>query len=124
MPVLNIDDDDPRILSAVEEARCRWPEFVAAFAAQRPGDEQFAVKAGLKQNGHTEYMWITVRKVTDDCVTGLLGNDPVNLPSLKIGDSVNVAIDEITDWLYIRRGEMMGGFSIKAIQEIMQNSHA
>ncbi len=36
VPVVQVDGDDPRMVAAVEEARARWPEFVAAFETRGP----------------------------------------------------------------------------------------
>lgn len=120
VPIINVADDDPRLLAATAEATRRWPEFVAAFTARRPGDEHFSIKAKFTQDGNTEHMWVQVEQLTEAGVTGLLGNDPAQLAHLKLGDMVTVPLGDIEDWLYVDGKEMVGGFSVKVMQEIME----
>ena len=118
-PVIAVEEDDPRILAAVEEARRRWPEFTAAFTHPSPGQQGFTVKARFADGDTVEFMWVEVTAITPATVTGIVGNEPNLLANVKLGDSAILAIDEIVDWLYVDGEEMVGGFSVKVLQEIM-----
>ncbi|HEX2853404.1 MAG TPA: DUF2314 domain-containing protein [Opitutaceae bacterium] len=98
-PVVQIMDDDPRMLAAVAEARQRWPEFVAALQARKPGGN-YAVKAPVTREDHTEFIWIEVVGLEPEYIHGTLANDPVNLGGLKFGDRVEVPLAELNDWIY------------------------
>jgi uncharacterized protein YegJ (DUF2314 family) len=113
-PVVQVSPDDPEMKAAVEEARRRWPEFVAHFQRRHP-EQHFSVKAPISRDGATEHIWIEVLSITAEQVRGRLGNDPIDLGNLKIGDPINVAIESIEDWLYVLTDEPVGGFTIPAV---------
>jgi len=99
---------------AVEEARNRWPEFANAFAARTGAEEEtfmakfrFAIP-GDAENG--EHMWIDVRSIDEDIVSGELMNAPVHIPGLRNGDHVNRPLEDLSDWLYVGPNGPEGGF--------------
>ncbi|MBN8247165.1 MAG: DUF2314 domain-containing protein [Verrucomicrobia bacterium] len=122
LPVIEVDDDDPRMLAAVTEARTRWPEFVEAFGAK--AGEHFSVKAPVEGGGNTEFIWIAVEALEDERVSGHLGNDPVDLGDLKEGSPVSVPVAEINDWVFLRDGQPHGLFTPKVLEAIHSESKA
>jgi uncharacterized protein YegJ (DUF2314 family) len=114
-PVIQIAEDDPRMLAAVAEARQRWPEFVGAFNARKP-DQIFGVKAPITRGGQTEFIWLTVSRIEGDTIHGNLDNDPVN-PDLKCGEAVSVPLADLNDWAYSDSEKMVGPFTLKVLQE-------
>ncbi|HYG75346.1 MAG TPA: DUF2314 domain-containing protein [Planctomycetota bacterium] len=118
-PVTGISGDDPRMVAAVEEARRRWPEFVAAFETRKSG-QKFAIKAPFSDGEHTEYMWMSVSGIENDVIYGQLENDPVNVRGMKLGSRVKTTLPDLNDWIYSNGNEPVGGFTIKILVESMQ----
>jgi uncharacterized protein YegJ (DUF2314 family) len=118
VPVINVEDDDPRMKAAVAEARSRWPEFVQAFN-QRDG-ELFSVKAPITIEDRTEFIWIKVDGLEPEFIHGTLGNDPVDLPGLKLGDRFEIPLTDLNDWAFVRNGQPFGLFTTKAIAQIQK----
>lgn len=116
VPVRSISGTDPRIIKAVAEARRRWPEFTAAFRAATKR-EDFSVKAPISDQDSTEFIWISVTRITDSAVYGTLGNDPIGLDGLKFGDPVEISVKDVNDWMYIKDDEAVGGFTVKVLTE-------
>jgi len=112
-PVLQIDDQDPDLLASVTEARRRLPEFIDAF--RRKDGQGFSVKAPVTAGGRTEHIWIEVDGVTEEQVDGRLGNEPVSLGGMKIGDRVDVALSDVEDWVMVRNGEPIGAFTARTV---------
>ncbi len=112
-PVLEVPEDDARLQAAVQEARSRFPEFVRAFE-QRNG-EHFSVKGPFTDGKETEFMWINVRELTTSTIKGALGNEPAGLSGLKEGDPVELKLDDVNDWMYIKDEQMIGGFTLEAL---------
>lgn len=119
-PVVQIDGDDPRMQAAVEQARSTLPEFLRLFEVRKRGDT-FAVKFPLTSGEHTEFIWMLVDIIEGNRAVGRLDNDPANLPGYVAGQSVNVRLDDIVDWVATVDDELHGGFSIKAIGEIQKD---
>lgn len=115
VPVIPVSEDDPEMIAAVEEARQRWPEFVEAFH-DRTEDQWFSVKAPVTVGEKTEFIWIDVFGLEPDYIHGTLGNDPIDLGDLKLGDIVEVPVENLNDWA-IRsiENEPVGLFTLEAI---------
>ncbi|MCO4745169.1 MAG: DUF2314 domain-containing protein [Proteobacteria bacterium] len=50
--------------------------------------------------GGTEWMWIEVTRWTEGGFTGVLGNDPEDVPGLTYGSIVTVTFDDVFDYRY------------------------
>lgn len=119
-PMISISPDDPEMIEAVNTAKRRWPEFVAAFEQRSLDDDEqhFGVKARFEQNDNVEYIWLSVTAIEGDMIYGELGNEPVHVTTLKIGDRIRVPVDELNDWLHINSdGEHAGGFTIDVLAQ-------
>jgi uncharacterized protein YegJ (DUF2314 family) len=116
-PVVAVDSEDPRMQAAVEEARRRWPEFVAAFESRGPG--QFSVKCPVTAGGNTEFIWIEVTAIENETIYGTLANDPMDLGHFKLGSRVTALAGELNDWIFFDETDSMhGGFTIQVVEEI------
>lgn len=119
-PVLNVADDDPDLLAGKAEARERLPEFIDAF--RRKDGEHFSIKAPVSAGGRTEHIWITVDRVDDEEVGGVLGNEPVNLGGMKLGDRVEVPISDVEDWVVVRGGSPIGLFTSRTVGKSLRKT--
>jgi uncharacterized protein YegJ (DUF2314 family) len=116
LPVVEVNEHDPRMAAATAEAVRRWPEFVAAFES---GDaEAYSVKVPLSANGNTEFIWVAVERMVDGRIHGKLGNDPVDLGGLREGAPVEVAVSEVQDWGFVRGGEVQGMFTTRVLLDL------
>ena len=115
--VIGASGDDPKMLAATAEARKTWPEFVKAFRNKPENSESFAAKFPFDAPDQKEFMWVEVVSINGDTVVGRLGNDPVWVKDLKIGDQVKMKISELSDWMYLKDGEIVGGYTVKVLME-------
>jgi uncharacterized protein YegJ (DUF2314 family) len=114
VPVIQVADDDPLMVAAVEKTRREWPKFLAAFEG-RVGTNH-AVKAPVAGGGNTEYIWIAVTAIEGGRIYGELANDPGNLGPLKLGSKVTVNVEDLNDWCYLdEKDNIVGGFTIEAV---------
>jgi uncharacterized protein YegJ (DUF2314 family) len=118
VPVIQVDDGDPRMQAAVQLARTRWPEFVEAF--QKRDGKNFSVKAPITVADRREFIWVEVDGLEPEYVHGTLANDPVDLGHLKIGDRVEVPLKDLNDWAFLRNGEGVGMFTVKVVSDIQK----
>jgi len=115
-PVIDVKDDDPRMAAAVAEARERWPEFVESF--KRREGRNYSVKAPITVGEVTEFIWIEVIGLEPEYIHGKLGNDPVDLGDMKLGDQVEVPLKDLNDWAFIRDDKPVGLFTMKVLAAI------
>jgi uncharacterized protein YegJ (DUF2314 family) len=117
LPVIQIEDDDPRMIAAVKEARRRFPEFEAAFRAGGKGE--FSVKTKLESGGRAEHIWVDVKRFENGRIFGVLGNEPVNLEGYRLGARIELDAGDVEDWCVTREGQPpVGAFTVAAIQDI------
>ena len=116
IPVIAVPEGDPRMIAAVEVARKRWPEFVAAFRARKPG-QTFAVKAPITQGNRTEFIWLQVSEIDDQQIRGNIDNDPVDL-DLECGQAVTVGLKDLNDWAFSEGEHTTGLFTLNVIQQV------
>lgn len=118
-PVIEIEEDHPRMVEAVEEALRRWPEFAAAFEKREPAnDDRFIVKGEFVEGSLSEFMWVAVTSIEGGKIVGTLMNDPHQLQSVHRGKTVTVELDRLNDWLYPdEKGEAVGGFTLRVLAD-------
>ncbi len=117
-PVVEVGDEDPRMVEASNEARRRWNEFVEAFTSGNA--KHCAVKAPITVGSRTEFIWITVESITDGLISGRLGNEPIDLGDLKLDSKVTIDTGVVADWVFFQDEQPTGLFSLKALSEIQQ----
>ena len=109
--------DDEALRKAAEEARARFPEFAAAFETEP--ESEFSVKSAFEENGETEHMWVSVEELLPSGIRGVLGNEPRTITTLRAGDEITVALDDMEDWMILSESGMRGGFSVRVLQPEM-----
>jgi len=118
-PIIEIADDDPRMAAAVKKARKRWRDFEKAFAGREDqASEVYLVKAEFREGERCEFMWVSVREITEQGVRGVLMNDPHELLELHRGAEVTFELDRLNDWIYPKPdGSHAGGFTLDVLAE-------
>jgi uncharacterized protein YegJ (DUF2314 family) len=111
-----VPDDDPKLAAAAAEANRRFGEFLTAFQQRKPGDT-FAVKVPFSDDYGREFMWVRVAAVDDSFIVGRLDNRPAYVQAVRAGQKVRVPRTGLNDWLIVRGGELLGGFTLKVVQE-------
>jgi uncharacterized protein YegJ (DUF2314 family) len=107
--------NDVQIDQATRHARRTVPEFVQALQHPLPGDRDFAVKKLFIKDGKAEHIWLTDVHFVGNRFVGLVDNKPLYIPGLQLGDKVSVNPDEISDWLYVRNGQLVGGYTVRVL---------
>lgn len=116
-PVIDHEGDSALMDDAIEEARRRWPEFVARFNSHSPGegDKPFIVKYPFSDEEGTEHMWMSVERIEGGTIHGTLLNQPHHLVDFHEGQKVSVEASRLTDWLCEHEGQALGGWSMKVL---------
>jgi len=115
-PVVNVEATDATMNAAIAEARAALPRFWALYE----GDPVVNATAGLKvgfpvKGGGHEHMWLNTIKREGAVITGVLGNDPAFIPSMKLGDVVTIDPALISDWSYERNGRLYGSYTTRVL---------
>jgi uncharacterized protein YegJ (DUF2314 family) len=107
-----IKKDDPDMAAAFRKARGTLSEFLALAQAPRPTITHMAVKIGIPTGDDSdEFFWLSPFEPRGGKYTGRINNTPRSAKTVKFGQIVEFAEDEIVDWLYTEHGQMRGNFT-------------
>lgn len=101
--------------AAISQARESLPHFWQVFDTRDRGESDFALKVRIKDRHGTEHFWVTDLRRDGGKVYGLIGNDPNTVTTVKLGDEIEVPNGDITDWLYMRDGKMVGNYTVRPL---------
>jgi uncharacterized protein YegJ (DUF2314 family) len=114
VPVIAAADAEA-MAAAIAKARETWPEALAHL--QKGGELSAKFPFARVTKGGIEHIWVTVQSVDGDVVRGVLANEPMDLGDLKLGSVVECKLAELSDWLFLRAGKMVGGYTVKVLEQ-------
>ena len=123
-PVINFTNGDADMNAAIAKAQETLPLFMEAFQSPTPTQADFSIKVRFPYggNGAAEHIWINDLTYNNDLFEGTIGNNPVYVKELKYGDHVTIKTSDITDWMIIDGGKLLGGYTIHVIHNRMSES--
>lgn len=100
-------------------ARERFARVVKpAFVAGLPPGEAVAVKAPFRaRSGDDEYMWVELRRIDGAELSGVLLNEPYDVPGLRKGDPIQLSEADIFDYVWKRADGSREGNTTAAFLE-------
>ncbi|HEY0635183.1 MAG TPA: DUF2314 domain-containing protein [Gammaproteobacteria bacterium] len=109
--------DEQAMEKAIHDARSSWQQFSRAL--MNPSDRMsgFSIKRGFRvgDDPEAEHIWLTDVSFDGSRFTGRINNEPVDTREVKFGDIVEVAPEQLSDWMYIENGVLRGGFTIRVL---------
>jgi uncharacterized protein YegJ (DUF2314 family) len=115
--VVQVSDDDDTMNRAINEARATVDQFIAALNAPQPSQQAFSVKLLVSDGQHSEHMWVTPVRYEQGKFFGQINNVPDLVRGVTLGDEVSVPANEISDWMFVDRGRLIGGFTIRVLRD-------
>lgn len=113
--VVYYDDSDDLMNRGIAKAKATYAEFLTALEAKDPASTGFSVKKPFEAREGKEHLWISDVAWDGKKFTGTVGNEPVNVPGLALGQAVEVKPEELSDWMYILDGKLYGGYTIRVM---------
>ncbi|WP_299352943.1 DUF2314 domain-containing protein [uncultured Shimia sp.] len=123
--VMQVHEADEAMLKAQADAKQGLPTFLKA-AETPPADwENVSIKVAMQGENQIENIWVMgFQNIEGTQYSGVLGNDPIDMPGLKAGDRVTFDYDQINDWAYIENGTGYGFYSVRAMLPMMDQDQA
>jgi uncharacterized protein YegJ (DUF2314 family) len=122
--VVNVKSDDPEMVAAIAKAREALPQFWQVFDKRERGESDFSLKVKITDKRGTEHFWATGIERRDGKMMGTISNDPNIVASVKLGDRVEISEADISDWLYMRDGKMVGNETLRPLLKMMPAAEA
>ena len=111
--VVWITSRDAEMQAAIEQAQGSLADFLGMLACPREGQSCFGIKARFPipgAPGEHEHIWLSDVRHTGEGLSGRIANDPQLIADLHVKDEVVVRIEDVTDWMVIEKGTLLGGF--------------
>jgi uncharacterized protein YegJ (DUF2314 family) len=78
------------------------------------GQRDFEVKEPFFEGNEVEHIWLSDVRLVGQRFRGRVDNKPQKIRGLKLGQLVSVNPNEISDWLYVDNGKLVGGYTVRA----------
>lgn len=114
-----VKEEDFEMNAAIERAVKSYPSFENEWKKQDSANSDFSVKVKFAYDGGHEHMWVNGLYYKGDALYGVLDSDPVNVHTVKAGDSIEIKKDAVSDWMYVRNGVLVGGYTIRVLYNKM-----
>ncbi len=113
-PTVGIDEHDDEMNEAVHLARTTMSVFLNAFAKPKP-TQRFLLKVRFEHDGKFEHIWLADLDLSRIPSAGTVANEPC-LPSLTFKQRVQFNPADITDWMFVDDGKLVGGYSTRLLR--------
>jgi len=118
-----VPDGDPEMARAIAEAVASISKLDAALEAD--GARCFVKAAFPCPDGDEEICWVRVDEKRDGTYHGTLDVVPENLPGLRAGSPVGVAVKDAVDWMIVVDGAPIeGNFTLRVLLPRMSADEA
>lgn len=115
--VIEFKQDDNAMNNAIEEAKKTFSQFEELFKKPKDGQESFAIKVRFDTpDGGGEHIWIGDLKTDGKVYTGVVNNEAQSTPDVKLGDTIQIDMNRMSDWMYLDKGVLKGGYTIRVMK--------
>lgn len=120
--IYSVDGDDLEMNEAIDNAQKTLHKFDTALESKNPNFHNFSLKTRFKTSDGYEHMWLSDIFIKGNKHFGVIDNLPEFTNEIKIGDTVQLPNEEISDWMYIEDQKLYGGFTIRLLRKRMTES--
>ena len=119
---IRVSSSDAEMNAAIAKARASLPDFWQVYEKREQGESGFSLKVKITDNKKIEHFWVVDVERKNGKISGSINNDPDIVQNVKLGDKITVNEPDISDWLYLRNGKMVGNFTLRALFKRMSKS--
>ncbi len=94
-------------------------KFNEALKSGKPDFEYFALKTRFNTPNGGEHIWVSNIILKEGKYFGVIDNLPESTTDVKLGDTIQIKNDNITDWMYIDNQKLRGGYTLRVLRNRM-----
>ena len=123
--VISVADTDAEMNAAIARARATLPVFWASYETPKRMETEHSLKVRFRTAGNDEHIWMSeVKKLPSGEYAARFADTPRNLPGKRLGDLAEFKDADISDWMFMRNGRIVGGETIKPLLKSMPKADA
>lgn len=120
--VYSVNDNDSEMNETIRTANLTLDKFKAALKSSNPSYKYFALKTRFKTPNGGEHIWVSNITITNNKYFGVVDNLPKVAVDVKLGDTIQITNDNISDWMYVDNQKLRGGYTIRLLRKRMSES--
>ena len=113
--VVAMKADDPEMLDAINQARQSLDSFIQTLLNPKSNQTSFLLKVVFDDRDIQENIWLADLDLAATPPTGVVANEP-QIPGLTYMSRVSFSVGNVTDWMYLEDGFLVGGFTTRLLQ--------
>ncbi|WP_153800858.1 YegJ family protein [Foetidibacter luteolus] len=117
--IYGVTDTDAEMNGAIKTANQTLAKFNEALKSGNPNFEYFALKTRFNTPDGAEHIWVSNITIKDNKYFGVVDNLPESTTAVKLGDTIQIKDDNISDWMYIDNQRLRGGYTIRVLRNRM-----
>lgn len=114
----SFDSENELMEAAIVEAKSSIGIFFENFAEPKPGQKSFLLKVAVDAQDSIEHIWLADLDFASRPLSGTVANE-TNLPGVGFMDRLSFEPPQISDWMFIENGYLVGGFTMRLIRSQM-----
>jgi len=111
----DVKENDKAMDRAVAKARESLGFFIAALQAKKSDSRDFEVKKCCIDGDKVEHIWMRDVRWDGKVFRGRVDNQPLDVTNMRLGQQITVAPEDLTDWMFVKNGKLMGGFTTRVL---------
>jgi uncharacterized protein YegJ (DUF2314 family) len=117
---IKVPNEEPEMAAAKAKARATLGQFWEKLDKPGPDDSGFALKVAIPYGTNsTEHIWTKDVERRDGKIFAVINNVPRDAKTIRLGQRIEVADTQISDWLYMRSGKMVGNYTLRPLLKRM-----
>lgn len=113
-----VPNEDEGMNWAIEKANLTLWYFEESLKNPQSFQGYFSIKVKIMDGDKAEHIWLNDPHFDEDGnLFGTVGNEPVDVKTVKMGQEIGIDCDYVSDWMIIEHGRLIGGYTIRAIRD-------
>jgi uncharacterized protein YegJ (DUF2314 family) len=117
--IITVTDADTEMNDAIKNANSTLSLFSQALKNPSPDAGYFALKKRFNTADGGEHIWVSSISIKDNEYFGVVDNLPEATADVKVGDTIQIENENISDWMYIENQKLRGGYTIRLLRNRM-----
>jgi len=118
--IYTVQADDEDMNNAIHKAKITLDLFDSALYSNDTNFNSFTLKVKfLYGKDNAEHIWVADVYKDEEEYVGIVNNEPEHISGIKFGDTIIVKKNDITDWMYLDKDFVKGGFTMKLLRSRM-----
>lgn len=119
---MKFSTEDSAMNRAMVMAQRSVNAFVQRVAHPSATQSYAGIKVRVAEGDVVEHIWASELSFDGTRLRGTLGNTPIDLRRVKMGDTVVVRPDSVSDWMIVDRDTVFGAFTVYVERDRMPSA--